>query len=165
MKVRNVLGLAVTATALTGLLAQPSVAAAPAMVTFAGTIQLTPTPTGVQQVVEYCFSVDLCTNGAGAGAVASPDAIDELRVKLTHQEACATGTVIQPRSVAAMEIRVHDAVSGQYRPPVQARWTRTGLAIAFDEGATGAAVLTPIGVPVCGSPVTFAISGAIELVS
>lgn len=174
MKVRKVLGLGLSVPALVVALAQPSDAASTSIVTFGGTIQVTPTALPQQQQLDLCFSaVTSCVNGAessgmAAGAAADPaalkaDAVDGLQATATYTEACAPATAIQPVGRAELTGKVHDAVAGTWSRDVSATWTRAGLVAVIQGEAVGTALFTPAGVPACGRPLQVAVAGAIEL--
>jgi hypothetical protein len=176
MKVRKALGLVMATPALVLALAQPSDAAADDVVTFAGTIQITPTALPQQQQLGVCFfglAAQTCANGAessGMAAGAGLDAgtlvaepVDGLQAEATYVEQCAPGTGLQPVGSATLVGNAHKSLSGAWGQDVRATWVRAGLVAVIQGDAIGTALFTPAGVPACGKPVPVAVAGAVEL--
>lgn len=175
MKARNGLGLAIATPALVLALAQPSDAASRGVVTFAGTIEITPTALPQQQTLDVCFFGvgKSCANGAeSSGMAAGPavdtaigaDTVDGLQARATYTEVCTPGTALQPTNSAQLTGNVHKGVTKDaWSAPVSATWFRAGLVAVIQGDAIGAALFTPIGVPACGVAVPVAIAGAVEL--
>lgn len=171
MKVRKVLGLGVAVPALVLALAQPSVAAQSHVVTFAGTIQITPTASGAPQTLEICFYAAVCQNFAEPSGVANGgsvdplaprvDVVDGLEATARFGEMCAPGGTLQPTASAILTGRFHQAQSGGWTNPVSATWLRAGLVAVIAGQAVGAAVVSPLGTAPCGSPIPVAVSGSV----
>lgn len=177
--VRKTLGLAAAVPALVLALAQPSDAATTGVVTFAGTIQITPRAVAQQVFTDVCFlgPAKTCANdaessGAAAGAAAGTAldalaqqarAVDGLQVRATYTETCAAGTGLSPLGSAQLTGKVHDAVTGAWSEDIDAAWTRAGLVAVISGDATGVALFTPAGVPACGAPMPVAVTGAVAL--
>lgn len=174
MKVRKVMGLTLAVPALVLALAQPGNAASTSVVTFAGTVQITPKALPQQVSTDACFFgvATSCANAAeSSGMAAGPaldvpavgaKAVDGLQVRATYTETCATATTLQPTGSAALTGNVHEA-NGAWSAPIDARWTRAGLVAVIQGDAVGAALFTPAGAVACGSPTPFAVAGAVEL--
>ena len=167
MKLRNVLGLAVTVPALVVTLAQPGSAANQAVVSFAGTMRVTPTSSGLPQTVAVCLSaLASCPDGvASTGAAAGPatgQAIDGLYAKITTSFPCAAGQ-LGPEFAGEIVLQAHDAVTGAWSDEIRADLTRVGSVVVILGQAVGTASFTPVGVPACDAPLTVAIKGSAVL--
>jgi len=173
--IRKTMGLATVVPALVLALAQPSDAASTGVVTFAGTIQITPRAVAQQVITDVCFfgPAKACANaaessGAAAGtaldaAALGAEAVDGLQVRATYTETCAAGTGLSPVGSAELTGKVHDAVTGAWSEDIRATWTRAGLVAVISGDATGAVLFTPAGVPACGASMPVAVTGAVEL--
>lgn len=174
MEVRKALGLAVTTPALVLALAQPSDAASADVVTFGGTITITPTALPQQQQLDVCFSaLAACASAEPTGMAAgtavdrttlAAEPVDALRAKATYVEVCAPATGIQPVGSAQLSGAVHKTLSGTWSPELDATWTRAGLvAVISGRNVAGTALFTPAGPAQCGRPVQVAVAGAVAL--
>jgi len=167
MKIRNVLGLAVTVVTL-GTLGIPGAAAAPGTVSFAGTFQATP---GAIQQPAFCFTAlascpnELASTGVAAGSSTDPLAIDGLYIELSNPDACLLDLVVSPVTTARMTIQVHDLNRNAWVAKDPAVWTHAGGVVVFTGDASGTAQITPLGVPACGVPITYAIEGDLSFVA
>lgn len=168
MKLRNALGLAVTASALVLTAVPPANAASQAVVSYTGTFQITPSSAASEQLTRFCFSAvascpnDVASTGVVAGpglSPASPRAIDGLYVEAKYTESCLAGA-LAPAGSAELRIMVHDALSGTWSAFLGAGWTRAGeIVLVQGTGVVGVATFTPVGVPACDVPLTVALSG------
>jgi hypothetical protein len=170
MGVRKTLGALLAAPALVAALAAPSQAATTGVVSFAGTVMVTPNVTGSPQTLSFCFfkAVAGCgslpaSTGVASGADTAGLAIDGLRGTVTYVEACGPAG-IAPTGSATITANVHYAATNLWSlQNIVATWDRTGPVAQIGGQALGIALFVPAGVPACGSPTPVVVAGSAAL--
>jgi hypothetical protein len=169
MDVRRAAGLIVAVPSLLVAMALPGNAATTGVVTFAGTVTITPTMSPGTGSLDACFfGVETCLNdkpskGVAAGADVA-QAVDGLQAHAEYTEVCAAVTGFPATGSATLTASVHQVPSSAWSAPVTATWQRVGLVAVIQGGATGAALFAPVAPApaACGQPVEVAVIGAAE---
>ena len=171
MHARKVFQALVAAAGLLTMAAPPSHAATTAIVSFEGTITVTPSSTGLSQPIQFCFittesscGIQAAPSGAAIGGGIDPansQAYDGLRGTGSYVEACAAVTGLAPTGSATVTAVPHSTTTF-WSKALTLSFARTGTDVAISGDAIGRATYVPLQVPACGQPMQVLVAGTIE---